>query len=218
MLQHSLPALLVAFMLGGCAGGSIVTKATESEISKLKAENNAIILFYTSLHDDEAAYVQATFARPDGKGRYVGWRGFMLKNRSESSGLPVQLKIPAGDYAIVELGSSRVTQQAFGRRVDNNEYRSQDPGVDIGSLHKAWDRPITTFKVEAGEVVDLGNIHVLQGPTQPGALLGLVPPKGSFAVKVGPMPEQVLKNLAERNPDLARARIVRTMVAPVQTQ
>jgi hypothetical protein len=91
MMRLSLPVLLLTFMLGGCAGGSIVTKATESEISKLKAENNAIILFYTSLHDDDAAYVQATFARPDGKGRYVGWRGFMIKNRNESSGLPVQL-------------------------------------------------------------------------------------------------------------------------------
>jgi hypothetical protein len=128
---------------------------------------------------------------------------------------PGQLKIPAGNYAIVELSSALITASFPVLRGEGNVYQSQDAKADWASGHMAWDRALATFKVEAGEVVDIGHIHVRAGATQsagPGRRTGV------FAVKVGPMPEQALKNLAERNPDLARARIVRTMVAATPTQ
>jgi hypothetical protein len=207
--------LLVAFAVAGCAGGAVLTKVDDGEIGKLKAENNAIILLYTSLNDIAGAQVMVKLARPNEKGRYIGWRSFQIKEHGGASASPGQLKIPAGSYAIVELSSALVTASFPVQRGEGNVYQSQDAAPDWASGHMAWDRALATFKVEAGEVVDIGHIQVRAGPTQSAAFGHR---RGSFTVKVGPMPEQALKNLAERNPDLARARIIRTMVAPVQTQ
>lgn len=208
-------AFFLAFTLAGCAGGAVLTKVDDGEIGKLKAENNAIILLYTSLNDIEGAQVMVKFARPNEKGRYIGWRSFQIKEHGGSAAAPGQLKIPAGSYAIVELSSALITASFPVLLGESERYRSQVATADWASGHMAWDRALATFKVEAGEVVDIGHVQVRAGPTEN---VGVGRRRGSFTVKVGPMPEQALKNLAERNPDLARARIVRTMVAPAYTQ
>jgi hypothetical protein len=208
-------AFALAAILAGCAGGAVLTKVDDGEIGKLKAENNAIILLYTSLNDIEGAQVMVKFARPNEKGRYIGWRSFQIKEHGGASATPGQLKIPAGNYAIVELSSALITASFPLLQGEGNVYQSQDAKADWASGHMAWDRALATFKVEAGEVVDIGHIHVRARQTErtPSGQR-----RGLFTVKVGPMPEHALKNLAERNPDLARARIVRTMVAPAYTQ
>ena len=80
-------------------------------------------------------------------------------------------------------------------------------------MRKMYDRPIAIFKVGPGEVVDAGSLRVIERRGQ----ATLFEPTGSFSVTVTPTPDLLLQNLAERNPHLFKARVVRLMVAPAQT-
>ncbi|MBZ0146162.1 MAG: hypothetical protein K8F62_01295 [Pseudorhodoplanes sp.] len=194
-------------------------KVAEGDIAKLKAENDAIILLYTSLNSSHGQHVGLTLARRDERGRYVVYRkGVPIKLSIDSSALPGQLKLPAGEYGIVELATIDTVVQGGVRGKRERAFRGSEEKLEGLDLQRVYDRALATFRVEPGEVVDIGTIEVFEGPTRPGAMLGLIPPRGSFGIKVGPIPERVLKNFAERSPDLARARIVRTMVAEAQPQ
>ena len=195
--------------LGACATVTAVPKVEESEFAKLRNENNGIVLLYTSLNDSTPTQVSVTLARPDEQGRYVVWRqGVPIKFSRDASILPGQLKIPAGDYGIVEL----YAMDKRGGVYVNRQYQARDMKLQGILLEKVYERPLAKFKVEAGEVVDIGSLQVIEGPRQR-TLFGT---DGSFAIKVGKTPDPVLKNLAERNPQLASARVVRTMTAPSQ--
>ena len=205
--------LLLVTFLSGCASATAIPKIDDGEVAKLKNDNNAIVLLHPTLSGSTPAQVMITLARPNTRGQYEVVRSWLLKLPQDSAQLPGQITLPAGHYGIVELKALDEINYAA-RKGRRREYIARNMTLEGPLLTKVYERPIATFTVEAGEVVDIGNIQVIDGPTQQ----GLFDQKGSFAVKVGPMPEALLKNLADRSPALAKARVMRTMTATVQAQ
>jgi hypothetical protein len=194
----------VIVALGGCATAS--PKIDDGELASLKAEGKGIVLIHTTLNDIESENVSVTLARPDGAGRYRVWRaGVPIKFSLDSSKVPGQLKLPAGEYAIVELHAVDLRE--------NRHFTAQDPKLEGMLLTKVYERPIALIKVESGEVVDVGSLRVIEGRRET-TLLGQ---KSGFTVSVTQMPEPMLRNLAERNPILFNARVTRPMTVPAQS-
>jgi hypothetical protein len=206
-MRHPFLLVFLVACLGGCSPLTAIPKVEESQVAKLKSENNGIVLLHTAFEGTTATHVMITLARPNGSGHYTGIRGWQLKLPQDSAQLPAHLTLPAGQYAIVEL---KVLDEinVYARSARGREYTSRIVGVE--GLMKVYERAMATFTVGAGEVVDIGSIQVFDGPVE----ANLFGKKGSFSVKITPMPAPLLKNLAEHNPQLAKARMVRTMVAP----
>ena len=213
MRRRFLSLFFLAACLVGCASTTAIPKVEEGQIGKLKSDNNGIALMHVSVSGSTPAMILVTLAHPNVRGHYEAVRSWLLKLPQDSAQLPGQLTLPAGHYGIVELKVLDETNYAA-RRGRRREYHAQNLKLEGLLLTKVYERPMATFTVEAGEVVDIGSIQVLDGPIQQ----GLIEKKGLFAVKVTPIPEVTLKNLAERSPALAKARLVRTMTATHQTQ
>jgi hypothetical protein len=75
------------------------------------------------------------------------------------------------------------------------------------------ERSIATFRVGAGEVVDIGSLQVIEGEI--GKTVFGKPIRG-FAAAVTQIPEPWLQSLAENSPYLFKARILRPMSLPAQ--
>ena len=198
--------ILLPFLAAGLAGCVTASpRVEEGELAKLQAEGSGIVLIHTSLNDFDPAHVAVTLARPDGPGRYAVWRqGVPIKFTLDSTKIPGQLRLPAGEYGIVELFSVD--------RRESRRFKARDVKLEGALLNKVYERPLATFKIGPGEVVDIGSLRVAETRRET-TLSGRT---GGFAVKVTDMPEPLLRNLAEHNPHLFKARVVRPMVVPAQ--
>jgi hypothetical protein len=201
--RHVILFSFVIAALGGCITAS--PRVEEGELATLRDENYGIVLIHTSLNDVEPAQISVTLARPDESGRYAVWRqGVPIKFPQDKGKVPGQLKIPAGEYGIVELRSVDSRQ--------NRQFRAKDAKLEGVLLKQVYERPIVTITVRPGEVVDVGSLRVVEGHRET-TLFGQT---GGFSVSVTQMPEPLLRNLSERNPHLFNARVVRPMVVPAQ--
>jgi hypothetical protein len=200
MFRRSLLFVLLA-ALGGCA--SAVPKVDESAVAKLRTDNNGIVLLHTSLN--HVPRVGVTVARREENNRYVMWRGALpIKFPHDPPTLPGQIEMPAGEYGIVEI-------HAF-EGANLREYHYVAPSTtEIDGLAKrtVYERPLARFSVGPGEVVDIGKIEIVDRPRERSLLSTNV----SFTVRARPMPDEVLKVLAQRNPSVAKVRVTRTMIA-----
>jgi hypothetical protein len=194
----------LALALAGCATAS--PQLEQGDVAHLLAENKGIVLIHTTLNDEAPAQVSVTLARRDDSGSYAVWRAAVpIKFPLDSGKSPGQLTLPAGEYGIVEL-------HALNSR-EARHFMAGDAKLGGLPMRKMYDRPIAIFKVGPGEVVDAGSLRVIERRGQ----ATLFEPTGSFSVTVTPTPDLLLQNLAERNPHLFKARVVRLMVAPAQT-
>jgi hypothetical protein len=195
--------VFLAPVLVGCATAS--PQLDEGDVANLRAQNKGIVLIHTTLNGEEEGQVNVALARRDDSGSYAIWRMVPVKFPLDSGKTPGQLKLPAGEYGIVELHA-----------LNGREARHFIAGeAKLGGLllRKMYDRPIAIIKVGPGEVVDVGSLRVVERRGQP----RFFEPTGSFSVSVTPMPALLLQNLAERNPHLFKARVVRLMEVPAQT-
>jgi hypothetical protein len=200
-LRAGLLALIVA--LGGSVAARAALAGDSFDREKLRHDGKAIVLIHTSLHEQNCHRITTVLARPDTAGRYVRSEMVTLKELFDLRKVPSQITLAAGTYGVVNLychvGNSG---RAYGARI-----------VQIGNAANGnatiYDRPIATFKVGAGEVVDIGSLHVATVRTQSLGLFQGV--RSEFAAAVVPMPQPWLQNLAAANPGLYKARIVRPM-------
>lgn len=204
--------LFLSAVLQGCSS-SAIPKTGESQVAKLKNDNSGIVLLHTEFTGNSRGQVMVTLAKPNARGRYEVTRGHLIKSSSDSAQLPGQITLAAGQYGIVELSIADELDGVI-RTHRSRSYKARNMTLEGPLLMKVYERPMATFTINAGEVVDIGSIQVFEGPVQQ-SIFGQ---KGSFAIKVAPTPEAVLKNLAERSPALANARVVRTMTATPQTE
>jgi hypothetical protein len=118
--------------------------------------------------------------------------------------LPSQAIVPAGEHGVVQFRCSRYKY--------NGLYNAKllQPGRD-GS-RPIYERPIVTFKVGPGEVVDIGSVILPSKTTLEGGFMGNL--RNEFIAAVQPMPEPLLQNLAQSYPNLFKARVVRPMMVP----
>jgi hypothetical protein len=191
-------AFLLSFCiaLSGCATNATFV-APDTQLENLAHENKGIVLVHTSLHEDNCTFVRARLAKPDSSGRYLSTELINLKLASNGPSELSQIVLTAGDYGFVTLQC----QQPRANRSYNSQ-PTQLGNIMDGSGH-TYKRPIVTFNVQAGEVVDIGSLRL---PVQQ--------QRSVFSAVVTPTPELVLRNLAASHPTLHGARITRLMKVP----
>jgi len=189
-------ALGLAIPLGGCT--SINARMGDGlPAEKLAADNKAIVLLHTSLHEQRCDRIIATLAQQDESGRWVRGEDVTLKGMLDLRKLPAQIVLPAGEYGISELAC-----HAY-KRIHTYHARIAERGSIWTGSGRVYERPFATFKVSAGEVVDIGSVRVPLA-------------RNGFVAVVTPIPEAWLATLAEENPSLHSTRILRPMTAAVR--
>lgn len=197
----------VAFLLSFCmALAGCATNATwvppDTEVAKLAADSKGIVLLHTWLHDEPCHTMRAMLAKPDGSGRYAQAEWVNVKFITNRPKEPSQIVLAAGDYGFVELECQGAQKQVYAAQ----RVRLGNPVDRSGSV---YERPIATFSIKAGEIVDVGS---LQLPSrQVGPYGGQRP---VFNAVVTPMPDLYLQNLAASKPNIHGARVARLMKAP----
>jgi hypothetical protein len=182
--------------VGGCVTFDART-GSDLPAQTLTAENKGIVIIHTSLHEDRWQVITGTVARRDAAGYYSATEGIALKAMLNLEQLPGQVVLPAGDYAIVSLRC----QQPY----NNKSYSTRASQKDGRS---GYEKPLATFKVNAGEVVDVGSLRIAGAGRTPGFFSTAL-----FRTSVTPIPESWLGNLAAKDPRIYSARVVRPMEA-----
>jgi hypothetical protein len=200
-MQRFIVLLLVAVGLGGCLTTGSPTGGGVVPVEKLRAENKSIVIVHTSLHDQKSSArcdtITATLAQADTNGEYVPSQAVTLKAILDSEQVPSRVALPAGEYGIVGL------RCGYQRGSFNYNARIAKRGGIFGTGRTTtYERPIAQFTVAPGEVVDIGSLRVnYRRQREPGA----------FVAVVTPIPDLWLKSLAEEDPKLFEARVVRPM-------
>jgi hypothetical protein len=107
---------------------------------------------------------------------------------------PAMLRIAAGEYGIVAI------------KADGKEHRAKSASGDV------YEQPIAKFTVRAGEITNIGTLHIVDARAGQG-FLGRG--NGTFSVQVsGTIPQERLQNLAKREPPLRGPYVSRPMTVP----
>jgi hypothetical protein len=198
MLLRTIALLPLSLALAGCLGNETTVKPTVRG-DDFRTENKGIVLVSTSMNDMKCNSTAAKVARPDEQGRYASAETISLTNVFiNKATVPSQIVLPAGRYAFVALYCHRpYANRTFVARVTDKRNIWDGTG-------EIYDKPIATFEVNAGEVVDIGYLDL--GPP----ILG----KKGFTAIARPTPEPMLAALAESHPDLHKSRLTRLMATP----
>jgi hypothetical protein len=200
--------LPIVAALAGC-----VTTQSGENLNSLAAKQSGIVILHTSMHDQKFAarcdVIEARLAQADSAGQYLMGQMVTLKGPFDMRPIPSRVELPAGEYGIVGLHCSGP------RHRQNYHARVAKRGSIIDGSGRVYEQPIAKFKVGPGEVVDIGSLRL---PTRRGG--GGTTPLGgpihSFVAVVTPIPEDWLKGLAEADPKLFEARVVRPMAASIR--
>jgi hypothetical protein len=200
-MQRFVVLLLIAVGLPGCLTTGSPTDGGAVPVERLRAENKSVVIMHTSMHDQKSTTrcgtVTATLAQADANGEYVPRQRITLKAMLDLKEIPTRVELPAGEYGIVGLRCD------YQRGSFNYNARIATRGGIFGSGRTTtYAKPIAQFTVVSGEVVDIGSLRV--NYSRPGA-------RGEFVAIVTPIPDPWLKNLAEEDPKLFEARVVRPM-------
>jgi hypothetical protein len=214
-MQRLAALLLVAIGLGGCLTTGSPTGGGALPVEKLRAENKSIVIVHTALHDlpylSRCNTITAVLAQRDETGQYAGGQWVTLKAPLDLKQVPSRIELPAGEYGIVGVacGNPRGGSTNYYARVAKR-------GSIIDGTGAVYEKPIAEFRVDPGEVVDIGSLRLARAPRSPPTLAErLAPggPPGAFVGVVTPIPAAWLKNLAEEDPKLFAARVVRPMTS-----
>jgi hypothetical protein len=167
--------------------------ACSPAVGQGSSDNRATLLFHAIVNDhDDASQVGIWLAPRDRSGRYKVLRGFVV-----GVGMTGQAKLPAGQYAVVEAYSMKYNL-IIGTG-NTYRFRASEPKLEGIMLDPVYDKAIALFTLKPGEVVDVGSLRVRGN-------------EKNFSAQVGPLPPDALKKLAEKEPALYKARVVRPMV------
>lgn len=209
--------LMLLFLSAATCGCGAISSRLENTVpaNKLVTEGKGIVLVHTSLHD-QSFYLRcdgitATVAKADTSGQYGAGQEVHLKGLVDLLKTPSQMTLAVGKYGIVQLA-------CYGhKRTDRYNAPIAKRGGRQNGTDTIYERPIVTFTVGAGEIVDIGSLQVPSRTVREKAPPGVLGrPKGEFIALVRPMPEEWLQNLAKTDPDLFNARISRPMKVPAQ--
>jgi hypothetical protein len=198
---HPASRWLFVFVFAAAIGGCTAFDArmgSDMPAQTLAAESKGIVLIHTSLHEDRCQTITGRVARRDAAGYYSSTESIALKSMLNIEQLPGQIVLPAGDYGIVSL----YCQIPY----NNKNYTTRASHIDGRSV---YEKPLATFTVKAGEVVDVGSLRI----GSPGPIPGRVVSTRLFRTSVTPIPEAWLSNLAAKDSKIYGARVVRPMQA-----
>jgi hypothetical protein len=182
--------------LGGC-----VTTSSSGDVAD---SNTSTVLLHTSLHDANCFGISMTLTQKDEAGRWVPGKVVTAKGPFEAQQMPSQIVLPPGEYGIANLYCA-ARKRAFGARIADR------PTFWDRSRPVVYEKPIATFKVLPGEVVDIGSLRLPGGVATDRDGVR----KSVFIGVVTPMPEAVLRAFAEKDPELYRRRVSRPMTSAV---
>ncbi len=169
--------------------------------AKLHEDNKSVVLLHTSLHEN-CGLIEMTLAQRDDAGQWVrGDERMTIKGMLDPKQLPSQFVLTAGEYGIVRLICQGPRRTYYVKQLTR--------GSIWDGSGATFDKPMATFKVLPGEVVDIGSLRLPSTKRQPGIL-------SKFITVVTPMPEAYLQNLAAKNPDLYQRRVTRPMAAAIR--
>jgi hypothetical protein len=204
MLRRVLLLSPLAISLCGC----VTTGSESARAEKPPAEKTGTALMHTSLHDERCITIVAGLAQPDASGRYVRIKDVMLKRphdfQHSFQKVPTKLELPPGDFGFVEFKCVEARQT---RTQSAPIAERRGPFSNTGPI---YSRPIAAFKVEAGEVVDIGSLVLPKHVPIRRDLPELARPH-KFTAAVQPIPKRWLDNLAASDQALFQARVVRPM-------
>jgi hypothetical protein len=136
-----------AAALGGC-----VTTGTGAGSDGVGADDQSTVLIHTSLHDAGCFGISMTLAQKDEQNRWVPKSSNPVVNLTILYGdtrAPSAVTLPPGEYGIVNFYCA--AKSAPSLRVS-----PVAPPSGTGSKPFFYEKPIATFKVLPGEVVDIG--------------------------------------------------------------
>jgi hypothetical protein len=188
----------VAALLAACA--TAPPRVEESELAQLAAEKSGIGLIYVTVNGLPPGSVHLVIARPLETGGYRIMHG---TPPTSAMSIPVQFKLPAGEYGIVELHA----RDNEGGRLHIRQYVGELGQGEFLNPRPLYARPIAKFRISPGEVVDLGTLRITRRMIDRNSVF----PKTAFAATAAPTPEPVLRNLEARNPHLSKARVARPL-------
>jgi hypothetical protein len=196
-IPRALAMLPFVAVLVGCATGLSPGLREGFTTDKLRAEGKSVVLLHTTLHEQRCDFVQAVLSQPNAEGHHVIGERLNIKSAYEFDQVPSQVMLSPGEYGIVELTCIRYRYRA------SVAAPVRERGSVWDGSGRVYERPIVSFKVGNGEVVDIGSLRMMRSPG--------VGRSGLTAV-VAPIPDPLLQNLAAKNPELMKARISRPMV------
>ena len=182
--------------LSGCV-------TTSSGSDAVREENQSTVLLHTSLHDANCPGISMSLTQRDASGRWLYGRAVSLKTLFDGNTGPSQITLPPGEYGIAGLDCQ-------GRKIGFHARIEQSASIWTGRP-LVYEKPIATFNVLPNEVVDIGSLRVPSGwgTDRDGRR------KQLFVGVVTPMPEERLRTLAEKHPELYRRRVTRPMKAAI---
>ena len=196
--------LPIAAVLGGCATSGAPLTADPVSAERLQAQQKGVVIVHTSMHDQVCQTITALLAQPNEAGQFVSGPTVTLRHPFAVKQAPGNFEVPAGEYGFVHLRCQTGNQ---GR---NYNARIAKRGSVLDGTKTIYEAPIAKFTVRPGEVVDIGSLRL---PSRPIRATGLFQaPKSEFMAIITPMPDEWLKKLAEAEPELYKARIVRPMM------
>lgn len=182
MLRFLLPAFLALIAMHGPAA------------AQGSGDNRGTLLWQMVVNDNDDRFNMMQFASRSETGRWRVVRGYV-----NVIGLTGEAKLPPGNYAIVEVTAPPIRMQSgLMYRYVTYQCRAGEPTYETPLLYPAYDKAIATFTVKPGEVVDIGTLRVRASDK-------------TCVAQVGPTPATKFKELAEKQPALYKARVVRPM-------
>jgi hypothetical protein len=187
-----------ALLAAGCAN-----TLDEKQMTALRSSDDGIALISMTFNGHVPDYVQIVLIKADASGKFAYQKGplniarpivFMRDSKKE----PAQIQVSAGDYGI------------FSIREGKHQYNAKP--IQSDALLSTSEKPIAAFSVRAGEVVDVGTLHITTTTTGQQTFFGRGP--GGFVASVGPLLPHHVQNFSTRNPEVYQTRSQRMMKIP----
>jgi hypothetical protein len=195
-------------MLSACVTNDLTPPPTASQPGELPTDNKGVVVIYTSYHADRCQVIRVNLARPNEANRYSSVESYNINSSPipiylDHSTMPAQIALPEGRYGIVGLECNKPyrNQRAYANVSEKKDY--------LWGSTDIYDRPIATFDVQPGEVVDIGMLTI---KTYHRTNVRLFAPAAAFTASVTPIPGPVLQNFATNKPELAAKAVTRLMV------
>ncbi|GGH31270.1 hypothetical protein GCM10007036_42370 [Alsobacter metallidurans] len=171
------------------AGCQVDDKITASQ---LMATDKGVVVFYAAFADQECSIIDLKLAKqePDSKG-WVLNHGLHHEQRVFTKDTAGVNPLPAGEWGIVEFECSGYRQKT----------RLTAKQLSWAFRHVVYERPIATFSVQPGEVVNIGMLKAIRAG-------------GVGISQVAEIPDGVLREFRERFPTLNERMTTRLMSKP----
>jgi hypothetical protein len=180
----------------GTLTGGVVSDTID--LNQLKAENKAVAFIHAVHNNSGCGTISLEFGQSKGIGGvYALKERYVIKSFYNATELPSQLELSAGEHHIVSVTCRN------GARYSIVSAGSATSGFFMKET--IYLRPIASFTLQAGEVVNVGSIQMSSLMVE-----GLN--RGSAGIVITDLPAPMLQEIKTQRPNLAAVMQTRFMV------